>query len=34
VASGLCAAALPLAWALDRAYGGGDQLHAVAQRPR
>ena len=34
VASGLCAAALPLAWALDRAHGGGDQLHAVAQRPR
>ena len=30
--SGLCAATLPLTVALDRATGGGDLLHAVAQR--
>ena len=33
VASGLCTLALPLAWLLDSAGGGGDQLHAVARRP-
>ena len=33
VASGLCALALPLAWLVDAAGGGGDQLHAVARRP-
>lgn len=33
VASGLCVLALPAALALDTAGGGGDQLHAVAQRP-
>ena len=33
VASGLCVLFLPAAWVLDRAQGGGDQLHAVARRP-
>lgn len=33
VASGLCVLILPLAWALDRAAGDGDQLHVVARRP-
>ena len=33
VASGLCVLFLPAAWILDRARGGGDQLHAVARRP-
>jgi 2-polyprenyl-3-methyl-5-hydroxy-6-metoxy-1,4-benzoquinol methylase len=32
VASGLCVLLLPVAWLLDRAHGGGDQLHAVARR--
>jgi SAM-dependent methyltransferase len=32
VAAGLCVLALPLAWLLDRAGGGGDQLHAIARR--
>ena len=32
VASGLCVLFLPVAWILDRAQGGGDQLHAVARR--
>jgi SAM-dependent methyltransferase len=32
IASGLCAAALPLAIALDRAGGGGDLLHVIARR--
>jgi SAM-dependent methyltransferase len=32
VAAGLAALALPLARALDRRRGGGDQLHAVARR--
>lgn len=32
VASGLCALVLPAAIALDALGGGGDQLHAVAQR--
>jgi SAM-dependent methyltransferase len=32
VASGLCVIVLPLARLLDRAGGGGDQLHAVARR--
>ena len=32
VASGLCVLCLPAAWILDRAQGGGDQLHAVARR--
>ncbi len=32
VAAGLCALTLPLTWALDRAAGGGDVLHAVARR--
>jgi SAM-dependent methyltransferase len=32
VASGLCALALPVAVAADRAGGGGDLLHAVARR--
>lgn len=34
VASGLCALALPSAWLLDSAGGGGDQLHVVARRCR
>lgn len=34
VAAGLCVLALPLARLLDRLGGGGDQLHAVAVRPR
>ncbi len=34
VASGLCVLVLPVAWILDRTRGGGDQLHAVAKRPR
>ncbi len=33
VASGLCLLAVPLAWLLNSAGGGGDQLHAVARRP-
>ena len=32
VASGLCVLCLPAAWILDRAQGGGYQLHAVARR--
>jgi SAM-dependent methyltransferase len=32
-ASGLCALTLPLTLALNRSTGGGDVLHAVAQRP-
>jgi SAM-dependent methyltransferase len=34
VASGLCVLALPVARLLDALGGGGDQLHAVARRPR
>jgi SAM-dependent methyltransferase len=33
IASGLCVLVLPVAWVLDRALGGGDQLHVVGQRP-
>jgi SAM-dependent methyltransferase len=33
VASGLCAATLPISWALDRIAGEGDTLHAIARRP-
>ena len=33
IASGLCVLFLPVAWILDRAHGGGDQLHVVAKRP-
>jgi SAM-dependent methyltransferase len=33
IASGLCVATLPLSWALDRALGEADTLHAVARRP-
>jgi SAM-dependent methyltransferase len=33
VAAGLCVVTVPLARALDRAAGGGDQLHVVARRP-
>lgn len=32
VASGLCVLLFPLAWALDRSTGGGDQLDALARR--
>ncbi len=33
VAGGLCVLALPIARLLDRAFGGGDILHAVAVKP-
>lgn len=33
IATGLCVVALPFVKLVDRAFGAGDQLHAVARRP-